>query len=495
MIWLPLGVGVLLRLIQLWMPIVGVHSWRQADTAAMARHFAIANTPIWLPQIDWAGSSTGYVESEFPLYPFLVSRLYQLVGVQEWLGRGLSLVCSALTIWLVMRLGRRWFGEEEGWWAGLFFAMAPLGVYYGRTFQAEALLLLLGAGCLAAHDLWRTRGVRWALLLSWLCFTGAGLIKVIPLLWLGLPLLMLQLSGDGSAGHQGLFRRFQTLLRMPGFWLYVGTGLAAIATWYAHAYQLGQSSGLSFGFWGGGSDRSSLSLLLDLENWFNLSLRVALRLLAIAGVPFLISGIWIGRSFPGGRIAISGLLGLLLCTLATMRSSSIHEYYQLPLLLFACPLMGLAWQRWQRHRPRWGPRSLICLWMTVSLVVLSVDYWALEQRQVQDWMPLALKIREAVPGDNRIVSVTSTDPTLLNLSRRQGWLISSKQLNPERLQQWKDNGASHLAGSFRWDKMYREMPDGRRRALQHLAATSPGAWVDDVSQTYLIPLDDASFIP
>ena len=132
--------------------------------------------------------------------------------------------------------------------------------------------------------------------------------------------------------------------------------------------------------------------------------------------------------------------------------------------------------------------------MTVSLVVLSVDYWALEQRQVQDWMPLALKIREAVPGDNRIVSVTSTDPTLLNLSRRQGWLISSKQLNPERLQQWKDDGASHLAGSFRWDKMYREMPDGRRRALQHLAATSPGAWVDDVSQTYLIPLDDASFI-
>ena len=54
MIWLPITVGVLLRLIQLWMPIVGVHSWRQADTAAMARHFALSDTPIWLPQIDWA---------------------------------------------------------------------------------------------------------------------------------------------------------------------------------------------------------------------------------------------------------------------------------------------------------------------------------------------------------------------------------------------------------------------------------------------------------
>ena len=108
--------------------------------------------------------------------------------------------------------------------------------------------------------------------------------------------------------------------------------VAAIAAWYAHAYQLGQNSGLTFGFWGGG-DRSSLGLLLDLETWFNLSIRVALRLLAIAGVPFLIGGIWIGRRCSGGRIAISGLLGVLLCTLATMRSSSIHEYYQLPFCL------------------------------------------------------------------------------------------------------------------------------------------------------------------
>ena len=35
-----------------------------------------------------------------------------------------------------------------------------------------------------------------------------------------------------------------------------------------------------------------------------------------------------------------------------------------------------------------------------------------------------------------------------------------KQLTPERLQQWSE-GASHLAGSFRWDKMYRPMPEGR----------------------------------
>jgi len=178
-----------------------------------------------------------------------------------------------------------------------------------------------------------------------------------------------------------------------------------------------------------------------------------------------------------------------------MRSSSIHEYYQLPLLLFACPLMGLGWQQWQQRCRRWQSTALISLWLAISLAVLSVDYWALEQRQVREWMPLAMKIRQELPQGNRIVSVTSTDPTLLNLARRQGWLISSKQLTPERLQHWREQGASHLAGSFRWEKMYRPMSEGQQHALRTLAAGSRDAWVDDVSQTYLIPLDAISANP
>ena len=491
--WLPIALGSLLRLVQIWMPVLGVHSWRQADTAAMARHFSLAGTPIWLPQVDWGGASAGFVESEFPLYPFLVSRLYGLVGLHEWLGRGLSMFCSALTIWLVMRLGQRWFNPEAGWWAGLAFAIAPLGVYFGRAFQAEALLLLCAAGALESLSLWRERRLPWALALSWVCFTSAGLIKVIPVLWLGLPLLMVQLSSNpqGQAPPlQTLPSRVLSLLGRPGFWLYIGSSLMAIAGWYWHAHQLGQASGLSFGFWGSGADRSSISLLLDLNGWINLLLRVGLRLLALVGVPFLLIGLRASWRSGGGQIAISGLVGVLLCTIATMRSSTIHEYYQLPLLLFSSPLIGLGWQTWHHRRSRWQPRLLIGLALVVSLTVLSLDYWAVEHRQRDAWMPLALTIRRDLPSEARIVSVTSTDPTLLNLARLQGWLISSKELTPERLERWKRAGASHLAGSFLWDKTYRPMPKRRQQRLREMVEASPRAWVDAGSQTYLIPIDD-----
>ena len=182
-------------------------------------------------------------------------------------------------------------------------------------------------------------------------------------------------------------------------------------------------------------------------------------------------------------------VGMLLCTLATMRSSTIHEYYQLPLLLFSSPLIGLGWSSWQRRQPRWQPRALLSIGLIISLTVLSVDYWAVEQRQSRAWMPLALTIRNALPAEGRIVSATSTDPTLLNLARRQGWLISSKQLTPERIQQWQGQGATHLAGSFVWDKTYRPMPLKRQQKLKALAAASRNGWIDERSQTYLIPLD------
>ena len=491
--WLPIGLGSLLRLVQIWMPVLGVHSWRQADTAAMARHFSLAGTPIWMPQIDWGGASAGFVESELPIYPFLVSRLYGLMGIQEWLGRGLSVLCSALTIWLVMRLGRRWFNPEVGWWAGMAFAIAPLGVYFGRAFQAEALLLLCAAGALESMSLWRERRLPWAMGLSWLCFTTAGLMKVIPLLWLGLPLLMVQLSSNpqGQAPPlRTLPGRVLRLLKYRGFWLYVGTSLLAIASWYWHSHQLGQASGLSFGFWGSGTDRSSISLLLDLNGWINLLLRVGLRVLVLVGVPFLLIGLKSSWRSAGGQIAISGVVGVLLCTIATMRASTVHEYYQLPLLLFSSPLIGLGWQTWYQQRPRWQPRSLLCLALTVSLAVLSMDYWALEHRQREAWMPLALTIRRNLPIDARIVSVTSSDPTLLNLARRQGWLISSKHLTPEQLQRWKRSGASHLAGSLVWDNTYRPMPQQQQQVLQEMVDASPRAWVDPRSKTYLIPIDD-----
>ena len=108
------------------------------------------------------------------------------------------------------------------------------------------------------------------------------------------------------------------------------------------------------------ADRSSLSLLLDLNGWINLLLRVGLRLLALVGVPFLLIGLRASGAAAAGR-SPSAAWWVLLCTVATMRSSTIHEYYQPPLLPFSSPLIGAGWQSWHQQRPCWQPRLFSAL--------------------------------------------------------------------------------------------------------------------------------------
>ncbi|WP_320666548.1 ArnT family glycosyltransferase [Prochlorococcus sp. MIT 1307] len=471
--WFPILIGLLFRLINVQAPIVGIHSWRQADTAAMARHFALEGTPIWLPQIDWAGASAGYVDCEFPLYPYLVGQLYKLFGLHEWIGRGLSIFFSILTIFLVIRIGTRIFDPQSGWWGGLFFAILPLNIYYGRTFQAESLLILLAAISIDRLLDWKSESKFLSLLLSWLAFCLACLIKLLPIFWLGLPLLALHLYGldkNHKRPKIEVYRRFYLLLSSPYVWCFGLSAIVICLIWFRYSYGLGSTSGFSFFLWGKDTDRFSLTMLFDIQVWSNLLLRITLRNLSIFGLPLVVFGFMSCRQEAKGQTLQAGIVGMFICTVFAMRSSSVHEYYQLPLQLFLCPLMGRGWICFEsllsyRRLSKVFLQLVLALITAISLVVLSFDYYLVERSQAAIWMPLANNIREEVQPQSRIVSVTGLDPTLLNLARRQGWLTSAKKVNKDNLNYWYNQGAEYIVGSLKWQETYIKLEESEGNHL------------------------------
>ncbi len=498
--WFPVLIGLLLRVIQIQSPIVGIHSWRQADTAAMARHFALQNTPIWLPQIDWAGASLGYVECEFPLFPYLLGQLYKLFGIHEWIGRSLSILFSVFTIILVIRIGEYLLDPISGWWGGFFFAFLPLNVYYGRTLQAEALLLLLSAISLERLIKWKLNGSILNLFTSWSALCLAFLLKVLPFIWLGIPLLVL-ITQRSRFSHltplKELIKRLIIQCKSPYTFLFAISVLIVGAFWYFYAFKLGQSSGLSFGFWGEDSDRSSIKMLFNLSLWSNLLLRVIIRNLAIIGFPILVLGILKSYKINGAQILISGLLGVLICTAFALRASSIHEYYQFPFQLFACPLLGRGWLeltniKYEKLVHIGSLTSSLSLMVLASLLILHFDYWAIEKNQTEIWLPLAKLIRKEVPSTDRIVSVTGSDPTLLNLARRQGWLTSAEQVSKINLKDWERKGATHIAGSLNWDQIHVPLSNSKtknkiRKILCIKSLQTP--CYKSENKTYLLPIN------
>ena len=455
-VWPLLLIGAALRLVNLHAPVLGVHSWRQADTAAIARNAFEAGLPLWLPQVDWGGASSGFAETDPPLYSQAVAWLYGWFGVQEWLARGLSLVLSLLALWLLVRLGQRLLGADAGWWGGLLFAVLPLSVFYGRSIQPESLLLACSALALERGLAWRHSGHYRDLALSSLGLTGAVLIKVLPALWLGLPLLWLAWLRHGP----GLLRRLE-------LWLVAAVVVGVTGAWYWHAHQLFLQTGLSFGFWGAGANRYSWSELIGPSYWGNLLLRTSVRGLAVLGLPLLVIGLLNKQLKAEARMLPIGLVSVLVAGALAPESSGVHEYYQLPLLLFACPLMGLGWvQLWQQagRRSRRWLTSAMALLLGCSLVVLNLEYWAKEVPEGNPTWELAQRIRNETPQQARIISVSGGDPTLLYLAHRKGWLKGPGAITESWLNERQAEGATHIAGSWEVIQSYAPFPDNGAKA-------------------------------
>jgi hypothetical protein len=93
-----LACGLGLRLIAISQPFIDAWSWRQADVAMIAENFYRTGFHIWYPQVNWAGNAPGYVGTEFPLVSFIAALFYKVFGVQDWIGRSVSLLFYAVSL-------------------------------------------------------------------------------------------------------------------------------------------------------------------------------------------------------------------------------------------------------------------------------------------------------------------------------------------------------------------------------------------------------------
>ena len=99
-----LVVAVWVRTYRLYEPLADWHSWRQADTAAVARNFVKDGFNLAFPQSDsllalneqQLPNPNRYFINEFPLYNATVAVLYKFFGVNHVYGRLVSIAMSTI---------------------------------------------------------------------------------------------------------------------------------------------------------------------------------------------------------------------------------------------------------------------------------------------------------------------------------------------------------------------------------------------------------------
>jgi 4-amino-4-deoxy-L-arabinose transferase-like glycosyltransferase len=466
---LILAFGFVLRLYHVNAPIIGIHAWRQSDTAAIARNYYENGFRLLYPQIDWGGITQGYVETEFPLYAYIVSFIYRLLGFSDSYGRLLSAIFGVITIYFMYKLVRLVTTNKVALWSAFFFAVLPLCVFYSRTFQPESMLIMSCVIGLYGFVHWLQNRQGQYLILSVIFITLASLLKVMPLVYVGLPLIFLT------------WRNFKIRMFLQWrLWAYAAIVLVVTFLWYHHARQIYQATGLSF-FPNQFSQATGLSFsllgddtgsypwrdLVSLRFWGDIVLRLVVRHFAIFGVVFLLVGL-LRRdpTFPKAFFAI-GMASVMFTCVISPTSSYVHEYYQLPLLIYAVPLIAKGWVDMRAGIFRFSKSlaySCLGLLVTAGTVIYAIDYMSKEIPVQSATYNLAQQVRAVTPSEARIISVTNADPNLLYLSHRKGWLASPDGVNLDYLQTLAQEGAEYLVGSYQVVESHSHFTDEAQKA-------------------------------
>ena len=232
-----LVVAGVLRAVDVWRPVDGTvwEPWREPDVAGIARNFYREGMNLLYPRIDWRGDGPGYVESEFPLFPWMGACLYRLVGYHEELLRLVAFGLGVGTCVVVFRLAGLVLPPVGALAALAVVAVNPLAVRTASAVQPESLMLL-------AYVLAVERFVRWL---------GEGRRHQF---WTALAATALAISAKASAAHVGILfaclclERFgrRSLLR-PDLALFAVVALGVPGLWHWHAHHFWTEYGNSLG--------------------------------------------------------------------------------------------------------------------------------------------------------------------------------------------------------------------------------------------------------
>lgn len=199
--------AIAFRLPALDAPFMDYHSWRQTDTATVARNFTRYGYNLFRPLLSTTGAVPTPVEMEFPLLNGLTALIWGIFGEHAWGGRLLSvLFATGGTIcfyFLVYRIssGTRQRRTFTALLAGLIYTLSPYNIFFGRAFMPDAEVLALSIATLLAGVTWldkvsngTARWGRWFWLAAGLAaLTGLvkipGLLVLMPLgiFWLARP--------------------------------------------------------------------------------------------------------------------------------------------------------------------------------------------------------------------------------------------------------------------------------------------------------------------
>lgn len=432
-------------------------SWRQADTQNIARNYYKNGESIFYPQINWGGKGPGYVENEFQLYTFIISKIFLITGERELPGQLLSLLFVIITASIVYKLVLyRFQNENAALFSLIVFLISNGPIHLSTAIMPDALSIMFYSLGLYSFLKFLDNKKNTQFIYFVLFTALAGLVKPLALN-LGIIQFFIVLLGK------------RELLKNIKIWLGWLIIVLIVGSYMYFSYNLYLEYGNTFGVIGGEKKFPTLYGLTVLIHYPKLFYMSVVWGLGITGW-FSLIYLLIKKKFTNVEWAM--LIGNVIAVFIAMRymvNQGFSPHYYIFMCFYGAYLSGFAFKSLKEKYYEKGQAFKFNIVVLVLIVLIFSAHLYHRTHPLRiHYHPnvnaLGFKLKELAEPNNLIIvrSIANErerstwgnrinnfeDPRIFYITDLHGWSIPRDDKGYKRLKKYVDQGAKYYVEPF-----------------------------------------------
>ena len=406
----------LIRLYKINRPIADWHSWRQADTAAVARNFIKEGFNPFIPRYDDMSSQTNGLDNpqryrfvEFPVYNAMIAAVWSQTGINETYARLVTVFITLGSILLLYFLVKHFSDAVTAALSAFFFAAIPYNIFYSSTILPGPLMVFGILGLYLSFAKWLENDKQWLLLAVAILFANLAILSWPIAIFFLIPIVYLAFEKYGLA----MFRKLN-------LWIFVALTLLPFVVWRIWMTQFPEG----IPNWQFLLNESNIRFKGAFFRWL-IAERMDKLILTVGGFVLFILGILKKPIKKEKLFYFSWLLAVAVYFTVFASGNIRHDYYQVPFIPIAVIFMSIGTKTLfnlpsQSFNRFFGPLAAIVL------IILIFAFGAFEIRGYY-WInkPQIISAGRAVdrllPTDATVIAPYNGDAAFLYQTKRRGF--------------------------------------------------------------------------
>ncbi|QQG47110.1 MAG: glycosyltransferase family 39 protein [Candidatus Woesebacteria bacterium] len=410
--------GFAVRLYKINSPIADWHSWRQADTASVARIYSDRGIDLLHPRYyDVSSIQTGYYNGdglryvEFPVYNVAHVVLYKLIPNLgfEVAGRLITIFSSLTTAFLIYLLCKRYINKTAAFFGAFFFAFLPFNIFFSRVILPEEMAVMFAIASVYIFSIFTQKEKNLYLFLSAISFSLAILVDPYVAFY-SIPIIYLALK---KYGLKSFFK--------VTFYLALDLALVPLFLWRAYFFE--KVVGIPPVEWAFNGDGIRFRPAFW---WWIFGQRLGSLILGIWGTALFVLGF--AKNDKKNLFVESMALGAFIFVSVVATANVRHDYYQsmiIPAVVFVLA-KGTSYV-WNLGKIR--PKLVI--FASIFLMLLIGAYQVKEYYKINhpEFMLAGAYIDKIAPKDAKVIAPNNGDTAFLYQTKRFGWPVLDRSID------------------------------------------------------------------